>query len=117
VTSSVVTDLVSAAAVVALPILDGLVGLEVGWFALVGIIGSLGDVRAMTAREALLPGIARNSSISTERLVRLRGSLAGISLLIGPAALQDRDERQSRPTGQANGPSPRQAQRCCGCSP
>ena len=55
VTSSVVTDLVSAASIAALPIVDGLVGLEVGWFVLFGVIGSLGDVPGMTAREALLP--------------------------------------------------------------
>ncbi|WP_286930014.1 MULTISPECIES: MFS transporter [Aeromicrobium] len=85
VTSSVVTDLVSAAAVAALPIVDGLVGLEVGWFVLFGIIGSLGDVPGMTAREALLPGIARESRLSLERLIGLRESLGSISLLIGPA--------------------------------
>ncbi|MFO6454168.1 MULTISPECIES: MFS transporter [unclassified Aeromicrobium] len=85
VTSSVVTDLVSAASIAALPIVDGLVGLEVGWFVLFGVIGSLGDVPGMTAREALLPGIARSSSLSTERLIGLRESLGSISLLIGPA--------------------------------
>ncbi|SKB09007.1 MFS transporter [Aeromicrobium choanae] len=85
VTSSVVTDLVSAASVAALPIVDGLVGLEVGWFVLFGIIGSLGDVPGMTAREALLPGIARGSRLSLERLIGLRESLGSISLLIGPA--------------------------------
>jgi len=85
VTSSVVTDLVSAASIAALPIVDGLVGLEVGWFVLFGVIGSLGDVPGMTAREALLPGIARSSRLSTERLIGLRESLGSISLLIGPA--------------------------------
>lgn len=85
VTSSVVTDLVSAASIAALPIVDGLVGLEVGWFVLFGVIGSLGDVPGMTAREALLPRIARSSSLSTERLIGLRESLGAISLLIGPA--------------------------------
>ncbi|WP_313407485.1 MFS transporter [Aeromicrobium sp.] len=85
VTSSVVTDLVSAASVAALPIVDGLVGLEVGWFVLFGVVGSLGDVPGMTAREALLPRVARSSTISTERLIGLRESLGGISLLIGPA--------------------------------
>ncbi|MTB89068.1 MFS transporter [Aeromicrobium senzhongii] len=85
VTSSVLTDLVSAASIAALPIVDALAGLEVAWFVLFGIIGSLGDVPGMTAREALLPGIARDSSLSLERLVGVRESLGSISLLIGPA--------------------------------
>ena len=59
ITSSVLTDLVSAAAIAALPVIDRATGLDVGWFVLFGMIGSLGDVPGMTAREALLPAVAR----------------------------------------------------------
>ena len=85
-TSSVVTDLVSAASVAALPIIDMITGLSVGWFVLFGIVGSLGDVPGMTARDALLPAIVRHSSISSERLVGIRESLGAGALLLGPAA-------------------------------
>ncbi len=85
-TSSVVTDLVSAAAVAALPLIDLLSGLSLGWFILFGIIGSLGDVPGMTARDALLPAIVRHGGIASERLMGIREALGAVALLIGPAA-------------------------------
>lgn len=85
-TSSVVTDLVSAAAVAALPLVDLVGGLGVGWFVLFGVLGSFGDVPGMTAREALLPAVARYGGVGVERLVGLREALGAIALLVGPAA-------------------------------
>ncbi|RUR01201.1 MFS transporter [Labedella endophytica] len=85
-TSSVITDLISAAAIAALPLVDMISGLTLGWFILFGVIGSLGDVPGMTAREALLPAIVRHGGISAERLMGVRESLGAVALLIGPAA-------------------------------
>lgn len=85
-TSSVVTDLVSAASVAALPLIDMLSGLNLGWFILFGIIGSLGDVPGMTARDALLPAIVRHGGIASERLMGIREALGAVALLLGPAA-------------------------------
>jgi MFS family permease len=85
-TSSVVTDLVSAASVAALPVVDLVSGLSLGWFVLFGIIGSLGDVPGMTARDALLPAIVRHGGISSERLMGIREGLGAVALLLGPAA-------------------------------
>ncbi|MBS3179908.1 MULTISPECIES: MFS transporter [unclassified Pseudoclavibacter] len=85
-TSSVVTDLISAASIAALPIIDLISGLNLGWFVLFGIIGSLGDVPGMTAREALLPAIVRHGDISAERLMGVRESLSAVAIFIGPAA-------------------------------
>ncbi|MGW0436806.1 MFS transporter [Micromonospora sp. NPDC003197] len=85
-TASIATDLISAGAVAALPIVDRLVGLELGWFILFGIIGSLGDVPGMTAREALLPAIVRHGGIATERLMGVRESVGALAILAGPAA-------------------------------
>lgn len=84
-TSSVVTDLISAAAIAALPIVDLVSGLSIGWFVLFGIIGSLGDVPGMTARETLLPAVVRHSGVSAERLIGLREALGAVAMLIGPA--------------------------------
>lgn len=84
-TSSVVTDLISAAAVAALPIVDAITGLSLGWFILFGIIGAVGDVPGMTAREALLPAVLRRSGDSAERIVGIREGIAGVTILIGPA--------------------------------
>jgi MFS family permease len=85
-TSSVVTDLVSAAAIAALPIVDSISGLTIGWFVLFGIVGSLGDVPGLTARDALLPAIVRHGSMSAETIMGLREALGAIAILLGPAA-------------------------------
>jgi MFS family permease len=85
-TSSVVTDLVSAASMAALPLIDLLSGLSLGWFILFGVIGSLGDVPGMTARDALLPAVVRHGGIASERLMGIREALGAIALVVGPAA-------------------------------
>ncbi len=84
-TSSVITDLISAAATAALPLVALATDLTLFWFVLFGVIGSLGDVPGLTAREALLPAIARHGTMSAERLVALRESIAAICIVIGPA--------------------------------
>lgn len=85
-TSSIVTDLVSAASIAALPLIDLISGLSLGWFILFGIIGSLGDVPGMTARDALLPAVVRHGGIASERLMGIREALGAVALLLGPAA-------------------------------
>ncbi|MDR1512990.1 MAG: MFS transporter [Propionibacteriaceae bacterium] len=84
-TSSVVTDLVSAASIAALPLVDLVSGLSLGWFVLFGVIGSLGDVPGMTARDAVLPAIVRHGGIASERIVGIREALGAVALLLGPA--------------------------------
>jgi len=84
-TASIATDLISAAAIAVLPLVDALTGLSVGWFVLAAVIGSLGDVPGLTARDALLPAVIRAGRVPAERLVGLRESLGAIALLVGPA--------------------------------
>jgi MFS family permease len=84
-TASVVTDLISAAAVAALPLVDQVTGLTVGWFILLGVLGSFGDVPGLTAREALLPAVVRHGTLSAERLVGLRESIGSAAVVVGPA--------------------------------
>lgn len=82
---SVLTDVISAAAVAALPIVAIFTDLSLGWFVLFGILGSFGDVPGLTAREALLLPVARRSTWTVDRLVGLREATAAITLVIGPA--------------------------------
>ncbi|WP_159618876.1 MFS transporter [Ruania rhizosphaerae] len=84
-TSSVVTDMLSAAAVAALPFIDLFTDLTVGIFVLFGVIGSLGDIPGQTAREALLPAIVAESGLSKERLLGIRESIGAAVLVVGPA--------------------------------
>lgn len=85
-TASVLADAISALAIAALPIIDIIAGLNVGWFILFGMISTFGDGPGVTARETILPAIVRQGNISAERLMGLRETMTTIALLIGPAA-------------------------------
>ena len=85
-TASVLTDLISAASVAALPLIDSAVGLSLGWFVLSAVVGSFGDVPGLTAREAMLPAITRLGGIGAERLMGLREALGAAVMLVGPGA-------------------------------
>ncbi|GAB3726329.1 MFS transporter [Nocardiopsis nanhaiensis] len=85
-TASVVSDVISAAAIAALPVMDMLWGLDLVWFILLGILGAFGDVPGITAREVLAPMVARHTGIDLRRVVALRQALTSVALVIGPAA-------------------------------
>ncbi|RYB94806.1 MFS transporter [Nocardioides oleivorans] len=82
---SVLTDVISGAAVAALPVTALFTDLSLGWFVLFGILGSFGDVPGLTAREALLLPVARRSTWTVDRLVGLREGTAAITMIVGPA--------------------------------
>lgn len=85
-TSSIATDVVSGLSIAALPLIDLVTDLNIGWFILFGAVGALGDIPGITARETLLPAIVRTSPLSAERLVGLRESLGAAAIVIGPAS-------------------------------
>ncbi|MEJ2861954.1 MFS transporter [Actinomycetospora flava] len=84
---SVACDLLAAAAVAALPVIDALVGLDMGWFLALGVIGAVIRVPGMTARETLLPALARLGSGGPgvlDRLVATRETVGNVLILAGP---------------------------------
>lgn len=83
---SICADFASAACVAALPVVDGLIGLTLVWFVVLGVAGALVDVPGMTAREALAPDIAKACGMSLTRLAGLRESVSGAMVVIAPAA-------------------------------
>ena len=85
-TFSVLADVVSAASVAAIPVVDLLWGLDLGWLIGLAIVGAFGDVPGMTARQVLLPALARHTGTSLERLVGLRQATTSMALVVGPAA-------------------------------
>lgn len=85
-TASVISDVISAVAIAALPLVDMLWGLDLVWFILLGILGAFGDVPGMTAREVLAPMVARHTGLDLRRVVGVRQTLTSIALVIGPAA-------------------------------
>ncbi|SDN29466.1 MFS transporter [Allokutzneria albata] len=82
---SIGADMASAACVAALPVVDMLFGLDLGWFIVLGIAGAVFDIPGMTARETLLPDVAKATGMSLERLSGLRQAMVGTTLIAGPA--------------------------------
>lgn len=85
-TVSIASDLISAAAVAALPLTASLTELNLGWFILFGFLGAFGDIPGMTARDTMLPAIARAARIAPERLIGIGQGVGGLMVVIGPAA-------------------------------
>ncbi|MGO1165813.1 MAG: MFS transporter [Janibacter sp.] len=84
-TAAILSDVISAVALVILPVVDLTIGLSLGWFIAVAVLNSFGDVPGITAREAMLPAVAGAAEMETSRLIGLKESLAGLGLLVGPA--------------------------------
>lgn len=84
-TAAILSDVISAVALVALPIIDLTIGLSLGWFIAIAVLNSFGDVPGITAREAMLPSIATASGMDPSRLIGMREAIGGASLLLGPA--------------------------------
>ncbi|WP_420114182.1 MFS transporter [Pseudactinotalea sp.] len=86
-TVSIISDVMSAASVAALPIVDAVWGLDLTWFIVLGVIGAFGDMPGMTARETLLPRLVQldgGGPGSLDRLVGIRESASGGLMLLGP---------------------------------
>lgn len=84
-TIAIAADAGSALSVVLLYVVDATLGLNLGWFILLGVLGALFDVPGMTARQAMLPEVARSSGMTTDRASAIRQALFGASFLAGPA--------------------------------
>lgn len=85
-TCSILADVASAAAVAAIPLVDRVWGLTLAWFVALAILGAVGDVPGLTARQVLVPALARHAGVSLERLVGLRQAMTSAALVVGPAA-------------------------------
>lgn len=86
-TVSIVSDVLSAGSIAALPVVDALWGLDLTWFIVLGVIGAFGDIPGMTARETMLPRLVRvggGGQATLDRLVGVRESLSGLAMIVGP---------------------------------
>lgn len=82
---SVLSDLISAASIAALPIIDMTVGLSFGWFVVCGIIGAIGDIPGMTARDTLLPAVIEHDGLDLQRFMGVSQSIDNLVVIVGPA--------------------------------
>lgn len=83
---SVGADLISAASIAALPLIDATVGLSFGWFVLCGVVGAVGDIPGMTARDTLLPAAVSHDGIDLQRFMGVAQSMRSLVVIVGPAA-------------------------------
>jgi MFS family permease len=84
---SVVSGLLAAISVAALPLVDALWGLDMTWFLVLAVIGAVVRVPGMTAQEVLLPALARLGPTGPGRLDRLvatRETVGSTLVLAGP---------------------------------
>lgn len=84
-TVSVVADLISAASCALLPVVDEVWGLSFGWFVVLGLLGAVGDVPGMSARDALLPSVCEREGTDLQRFVGASQSLGALVNIVGPA--------------------------------
>lgn len=85
-TVCIASDLISALSCMMLPIIDEIWGLSFGWFVLCGLIGAVGDVPGMSARDALLPAVGERQGADLQRFVGASQSLGAFVNILGPAA-------------------------------
>lgn len=83
---SAVSDCISALSVALLPIVDATVGLSFGWFVALGVLGAVGDIPGMTARDTLLPAVAAHDGADLQRFVGIAQALDALVVIVGPAA-------------------------------
>lgn len=84
-TISIVSDVVSAASVALIPVVDMVWGLNFWWFVALGLLGSVGDIPGMTARDALLPEVVERDGTDLQRFMGLSQSLDSLTAIVGPA--------------------------------
>lgn len=84
-TMTIVADVGSALSVTLLFVVDSTLGLSLGWFIALGVLGALFDVPGLTARQAMLPEVARLAGMTVDRASGIRQAFFGASFLVGPA--------------------------------
>ena len=82
---SIISDILSAASVALLPIVDMIWGLSFGWFVALGLLGAIGDIPGMTARDSLVPAVCEHDNRSLQKFMGLTQSLDSLVVIIGPA--------------------------------
>ena len=83
-TMTIVADVGSAVSVTLLFLVDSTMGLSLGWFIALGVLGSLFDIPGITARQAMLPEVAALAGMTVDRASGIRQALFGGSFLVGP---------------------------------
>jgi MFS family permease len=84
-TVSIGADILSALAVVALPIVALTSGLSSSTILIIAVIGAIFDPAGYTARKTLLADVAKASNMKLDRLNGIHEGFMGVSWIFGPA--------------------------------
>lgn len=83
--TSVVSDIFSAVSVAGIPLVALTGNLTFGWVLALGVLGSVFDPAGVTAREAMLPDVARTANLPLQRVNGIHEAIWGLAFLVGPA--------------------------------
>lgn len=86
-TVAIVSDVLAAVSVAALPLVDLLWGLDLVWFLVLGVLGAVIRVPGTTAQETVLPVLVRlggDGPGRLDRLVAIRENVGNVLVLAGP---------------------------------
>jgi MFS family permease len=82
--AAIASDALSALAVAAIPVVDRVFGLNAGWLMVLAVIGACFDPAGLSAREAMLPDVARAGRLGLERVNGVHEAVWGVAFLLGP---------------------------------
>ncbi|MEH0985558.1 MFS transporter [Micromonospora sp. CPCC 205556] len=82
--TALVSDSLSAVSVAAIPVVDALLGLNLGWIVGLAVLGAVFDPAGLTARETLLPAAAQAAGWRIERANGVHEAVWGVAFLVGP---------------------------------
>lgn len=83
--TSVISDLLSAISVTAIPVVDLVLGLDMTLILALVVLGAVFDPAGATAREAMIPELGREARWPLPRTNAIHEATWGVSFLIGPA--------------------------------
>lgn len=83
---SIVSDVLSAISVAAIPIVAMLTDLTLAWILCLAMLGAVFDPAGYTARRALIPDVSAASGMEVTRLNGLHEGIFGMGWIVGPLA-------------------------------
>ena len=83
--TSVISDLLSAVSVAAIPIAAFFTDLTFTWVLILAVIGAVFDPAGVTARESMLTGVSQATGMRLERVNGIHEAVWGLAFLVGPA--------------------------------
>lgn len=82
--TSVFSDVMSAASVAAIPLVDLTIGLNFTWVLVLAALGAVFDPAGVTARESMLTGVSHATGMRLEKVNGLHEAVWGVAFVVGP---------------------------------